>query len=81
MHSGNGEHEEMDARAIACFAAALRDVGLYEDARLSQVLLDYFTWATTMTMAAYPRSPDDVPEHLGIPRWSWDGLQKAAGRD
>src|ERR1044072_8983834 len=28
MHSGNGPHEEMDRRAIACFAQALDDVGL-----------------------------------------------------
>ena len=28
MHSGNGPHEEMDRRAIACFDQALDDVGL-----------------------------------------------------
>src|SRR5215467_3889406 len=28
MHSGNGDHEEMDRRAVACFDAALADVGL-----------------------------------------------------
>src|SRR3954451_5935118 len=28
MHSGNGEHEEMDRRAIVCFAQALADTGL-----------------------------------------------------
>src|SRR5450755_609576 len=28
MHSGNGEHHEMDRRAIACFDRALADVGL-----------------------------------------------------
>src|SRR4029077_20722247 len=27
MHSGNGEHDEMDRRAIACFDQALADVG------------------------------------------------------
>jgi hemoglobin len=26
-------------------------------------------------MAAYPDTPDDVPEGLPIPRWSWDGLE------
>jgi hemoglobin len=39
------------------------------------VLHDYFAWATTTTMAAYPDSADDVPEDLQIPHWSWDGLQ------
>jgi len=75
MHSGNGEHEEMDRRAIACFDQALADVGLADDATLRQVLHDYFAWATTTTMSRYHESPDDVPSGLTIPRWSWDGLQ------
>jgi hemoglobin len=74
MHSGNGPHDEMDRRAIACFDQALADVGLTDDDRLRQVLHDYFTWATTTTMARYHRSADDVPAGLAIPRWSWDGL-------
>ena len=74
-HSGNGLHEEMDQRAIACFDQALEDVGLTADARLRQVLHDYFAWATTTTMSQYHKSADDVPLGLSIPRWSWDGLQ------
>ena len=31
LHSGNGAHEEMDRRAIACFDAAVADVGLADD--------------------------------------------------
>ena len=38
IHSGNGVHEEMDRRAIACFDQALADVGLAEDGTLRQVL-------------------------------------------
>jgi hemoglobin len=72
IHSGNGPHEEMDQRAIACFDQALEDVGI-TDEPLRQVLLDYFAWATAMS--AYHHSADDVPEGLSIPRWSWDGLQ------
>jgi hemoglobin len=74
IHSGNGEHEEMDRRAIACFDQALADVGV-ADEMLRQVLHDYFAWATTTTMARYHRSADDVPNGLSIPRWSWSGLQ------
>jgi len=73
IHSGNGEHDEMDRRAIVCFDQALDDVGLAGPLR--QVLHDYFAWATTTTMARYHRSADDVPNGLTIPRWSWDGLQ------
>lgn len=74
IHSGNGLHEEMDRRAIACFDQALTDAGLAADGRLRRVLHDYFAWATTTPMARYHDSADDVPEGLTIPRWSWDGL-------
>jgi hemoglobin len=73
MHSGNGRHEEMDRRAIACFDDALRDAGLTAEP-LRQVLHDYFAWATTTTMARYHDSADDVPEGMTIPRWSWNGV-------
>jgi len=76
IHSGNGEHEEMNRRAIDCFDQALADAGLAGDPELRRVLHDYFAWATTTTMYRYHRSADDVPDGLGIPRWSWDGLQK-----
>ena len=75
MHSGKGPHEEMDLRAIACFAQALEDVGIAASGRLHQVLYDYFAWATTTTMARYHASANDVPDDLALPRWSWDGLQ------
>ena len=79
MHSGNGPHEEMDHRAIACFDQALTDVGLVGRDRLHQVLHDYFAWATTTTMNRFHRSVDDVPGGLRIPRWSWDGLVDESG--
>jgi len=74
MHSGNGVHEEMDRRAIACFDQALVDAGLASDDRLRQALHDYFAWATTTSMAQYHESADDVPDGLRIPCWSWGGL-------
>ena len=80
MHSGNGPHEDMDRRAIACFDQALEDVGFASDDRLRQVLYDYFGWATTTTtMSRHHRSADDVPDGLRIPRWSWDGLESGTG--
>ena len=74
MHSGNGVHEEMARRAIACFDEALADMGLADNDRLRQVLHDYFTWATTTSMARYHESADEVPDGLPFPRWSWNGL-------
>jgi hemoglobin len=81
IHSGNGPHEEMDRRAIACFDEALGDVGLAADDRVRQVLHDYFAWATTTTMSRYHRSADDVPDGLRIPHWSWDGVVGGTGPD
>jgi hemoglobin len=74
MHSGKGEHQEMDRRAIACFDQALTDVGI-ADGPLRHVLHDYFAWATTTTISRYHESADDVPAGLRIPHWSWDGLE------
>jgi hemoglobin len=76
IHSGNGEHAEMDQRAISCFDQALADIGLDPASRLGQVLHDYFAWAATTTMAQYHESADDVPEGMSIPQWSWDGPRR-----
>lgn len=57
VHSGNGEHAEMDRRAIACFDRALADVGLADNSALWQVLHDYFAWATTQRWLATTAPP------------------------
>jgi hemoglobin len=71
LHAGNGEHLEMDRRAVVCFDYALTDVGITEDP-LRKVLHEYFEWATGQ-MAQHPDSPATVPEGLEIPQWSWNG--------
>jgi len=76
LHSGNGEHDELDERAIACFDAALEDTGLAEDERLRATLSAYFRWGTVL-MAAHPETPADVPAGLPLPHWSWDGPVRA----
>ena len=70
MHAGNGEHAELDARAVACFDAALADVGY--SGELRDALHDYFAWATTR-MAAHPDTPDTVPADEVLPHWGWAG--------
>lgn len=42
MHSGNGPHEEMDRRAIACFDQALEDVGLAHACSLPPFVCIFF---------------------------------------
>jgi hemoglobin len=76
LHSGNGQHEEMDRRAVACFDLAMTDIDLPETDPVRQALHDYFAWATHTSMARYHRSADDVPVGLSIPHWSWDGLDR-----
>jgi len=71
MHSGNGPHPEMDQRAIECFDAALDDAG-FTQGPLRAALHDYFVWAASH-MSTYPDSPNDVPDDLRIPLWSWAG--------
>lgn len=73
MHSGNGEHDEMNQRAVACFDQALDDAGITGDVR--GVLHDYFAWSTYHSMNRFHASADDVPDDLAVPHWSWDGLQ------
>jgi hemoglobin len=72
MHSGNGEHQEMDERAQVCFAQALDDAGLPDDQPLRSTLKAYFRWATER-MSSYPDPSTDVPEGVALARWSWDG--------
>jgi len=75
MHSGNGEHEEMDRRAIHCFELAVADAQI-KDSALERTLIEYFTWATKKRMAGYPKSKGEVPPDLAVARWSWGGLRE-----
>jgi hemoglobin len=72
MHSGNGPHDEMDRRALACFVAALDDAGIPDDPRLRSTLTDYFAWGIAELNHAYG-SVDEVPDGLPLPSWSWEG--------
>jgi hemoglobin len=78
QHSGNGVHDDMDDRAIACFDQAVTDVGLDANPRLAAALHDYFASMTRGAMATYPESADDVPEALPLPHWSWNGPLESA---
>jgi hemoglobin len=65
MHSGNGPHDDMDRRAVDCFAAALRDAGVPE-AHHAQ-LVDWFRDANEYVNHRFP-TPEDVPDGLPMPR-------------
>ena len=64
LHSGNGPHDEMDRRAVDCFAAALTDAGVPEAHH--EALVTWFREANDHVNHRYP-TPDDVPDGLPMP--------------
>jgi hemoglobin len=74
MHAGNGEMSDLGRRFVDCFVRAADDAHLPDDPEFRAALRDYMTWAVGDVLTY---SPQDslVPPSLGMPRWSWDGLQ------
>lgn len=72
IHSGNGEHDEMNQHAIDCFDQAMTDVGI-DSGRLRTALHDYWAWMTVGPMYSYHHSAGDVPDDLTITRWGFEG--------
>src|SRR3954465_10498015 len=72
LHTGNGPHDEMDRRAIACFAAALADAGA-PGGRPDQ-LVTGFRHANHYVTHHFA-SPDAVPD--GLPMPVLDGERRA----
>jgi hemoglobin len=64
LHTGNGPHDEMDRRAVDCFAAALRDVGVPEAHH--EALVGWFRDANQYVNHHFG-SPDAVPDGLPMP--------------
>lgn len=71
MHACNGPHPSLDAAALACFDAALTDVGITTDP-VRGVLHAYFADGIDR-MSEHPDSADDIPDGLTVPHWSWSG--------
>ena len=64
LHSGNGPHDEMDRRAVDCFAAALRDAGVPEAHH--EALVTWFREANQNVNHRFT-TPDQVPDGLPMP--------------
>jgi hemoglobin len=64
LHSGNGPHDEMDRRAVECFAAALADAGVPEG--LHDEFVDWFRDANSYVNHHF-ESPEQVPDGLPMP--------------
>ena len=63
-HSGNGPHDDMDQRAVDCFAGALGDADVPED--LHERLLEWFRDANTYVNHHFATA-DEVPDGLPMP--------------
>jgi hemoglobin len=72
MHSGNGDLGDLPQRFVACFVAAMDDVGLPAETEFRAAMRGYMQWAVS-EFDAYPDDPAAVPVGLTVPRWSWDG--------
>jgi hemoglobin len=64
LHTGNGPHDEMDRRAVDCFAAALEDARVPETHRGE--LVAWFRDANQYVNHHFA-SPDAVPDALPMP--------------
>ena len=73
IHAHNGADDDLGDRFAACFALAVDDADLPDDAELRAALRDYMAWAAADVMVF--NDPDiEVPEAAPMPRWTWDGL-------
>lgn len=69
LHAGNGEHVDLDRRAVVAFEKALQDADIPDEGALRATLTDYFAAATTR-LAQHPDSAATVPDGLPLPHWS-----------
>ena len=64
LHTGKGPHDDMDRRAVDCFARALEDAGV--PAEHHEALVTWFRDANQYVNHHFG-SPDDVPDGLPMP--------------
>lgn len=72
VHANNGSGDDYEERFLACFMAALDDAEVSRDLELRNALRAYIGWALDDVLQ-YAPSDAAVPDHLPLPRWSWDG--------
>jgi hemoglobin len=77
LHAGCQAEAEMGSRFIDCFVKAADDAELPDDPELRAVLRAYMEWAVAEVMFYSPQG-SEVPGGLGVPHWSWDGLETSA---
>lgn len=76
LHAGNGDMSDLGRRFVECFVRAADDAGLPPDPQFRAALRAYMEWAVAQVLV-HRDSAATVPPGLPMPRWSWDGLQRA----
>lgn len=80
LHAGEGAYTEQASPAfLRAIVESYDEAGVPADGEVRRALTAYFTWATFGPFQAFPRSADDVPDHLALPRWGWTGLELPTG--
>jgi hemoglobin len=74
MHAGHGMEDELGPRFLACFLAAIDEVGIPDEAELRAALRAYMEWAVADVMVYAPAGATVTPGQA-MPHWSWEGLQ------
>jgi len=74
MHCGNGDLTDLNRRFLACFVAAMDDVGLPDDPAFRAAMRGYLEWSIG-EVSGRPDGAPPVPDGTPFPVWSWDGLQ------
>jgi hemoglobin len=76
IHAGQGEGPTFRSRFVACFLQAAEDVKLPDDLEFRSSLRAYMEWAVA-DVNQYSPAGSTVPAALSVPRWSWNGLERA----
>lgn len=76
IHARQGAETDLGERFVRAFVQAADDAGLPDDADFRASLRSYMEWAVGEVLTYSPRDAQ-VPAGLPVPRWSWDGLQRA----
>jgi hemoglobin len=78
IHAGQGADDDLGERFVSCFVHAADDAALPDDPALRASLRAYMEWAVRDVLS-YSPSGSKVPANAPLPRWSWNGLEEAAG--
>jgi hemoglobin len=76
IHAGQGAGEDYGPRFVACFVQAADDAQLPDDPDFRAGLRSYMEWAVQDVLSYAPQG-SSAPPGLRVPRWSWNGLERA----